>query len=117
MPTEALEARAVCQALDDEMQMLLGRPVAGLAQVEALPLPALPAADVDVHAERRGGAGPGRRYGVPVARFLTPLAAARKPSRVPEARTPTGTACPSPAFTTYLLFTRQRFPSGDASRS
>jgi hypothetical protein len=31
------------------------------------------------------------RYGVAVTRFLTPVAAARKASRVAEARTPTGT--------------------------
>jgi hypothetical protein len=63
MPAEALEARAMRQALDDEVQVLLGRPVSGLAQVEPLSLPALPAADVDAHAG----------YGVP-ARFVMILA-------------------------------------------
>ena len=90
VPAETLEARAVREALDHEVQVLFGRPVSGVAEVEALSLPALAAADVDVHAG----------YCAPVARFRTPLAAARKPSRVPEARTPTGTFCPSPAFTT-----------------
>src|SRR6185369_14624765 len=39
---EALEARAMREVLDDEVQVLLGRAVSGLAQVEALSLPALP---------------------------------------------------------------------------
>jgi hypothetical protein len=54
VPAEALEARAMREALDDEVQVLLGRPVSGLAQVEALSLPALSAADVDVHAGAAG---------------------------------------------------------------
>jgi hypothetical protein len=53
MPAEALEARAVGQALDDEVQVLLGRTLAGLAQVEPPALAALSAAHVDAHRDVR----------------------------------------------------------------
>jgi len=39
------------QALDDQVQMFLGGPVAGISEVEAAALAALPAAHVDVHGD------------------------------------------------------------------
>jgi hypothetical protein len=42
------------QTLHDQVQMLLGRPIAGISEVEAAALAALPAAHIDVHGD--GGA-------------------------------------------------------------
>src|SRR5437899_8854487 len=46
---EAFEARLVCEPLLHAMDELVDRRVAGVAQLEAAALPALPAAHVDAH--------------------------------------------------------------------
>ncbi len=93
MAAEAFEARLMGQPFLDSMDELLEWRFAGVAELEATVLSALPAAHVHPYwARDRCGVQPV----VPAARFFTPWAAARKASLVPAARTPIGTACAIP---------------------
>jgi hypothetical protein len=60
MPAEALEARLVREPFLHQMNELLDRLVAGIADRETAVLAALPAVDVDSH-RGRGGALTSRR--------------------------------------------------------